>query len=131
MSVSGTNPFYVPGRYAQLFGSAPEPPGGTQTSQYGLDIREGDWNSAWYGHLRNMGVPDDNSGFARWLAGKTDSFRRGYTSASTETLNLDIDKYMSTLGNYGDWYKRFKSEAPVIRGEQPQQYGNQSRWLNW
>lgn len=131
MSFNAGNAFYVPGRYAELFGSSPEPPGGIANTQYGLDIREADLGSTWYGYLRGLGIPDNNSGFARWMASQSPNFKQGYTNASTETLNLDVDKYMSTLGGYADWYQRFKNEAPSLRGETPQAYGNQSRWMNW
>lgn len=127
MSVPFQSNFYNPGDYAGFDVNNQN----WYNTPYGTNIRELDLQNAWYGYLRHEGVPDDDSAFARWVSQQYPNFRLGYGAATMETPDLNIDQYTATLGNYDDWMRRFQNVAPQLRGENPSNFGNVTRWLSW
>lgn len=90
--------------------------------------REQNMNAAWYSFGRRIGVPDDQSAYARWFNQQAPLYSSGFAAASTENPYMRLSDYDATLGNYNDWSSRFNAMAPQLRGEQP---GNVTRWLGW
>lgn len=124
MSVPFTSSFYNPGQYAPSEGSWYNTP-------YGTMVRQQNMPQAWYAYGRQQGIPDDNSGFARWFQQQYPTFNSGFAAATMENPYITIDEYTPTLGGYADWMRRFNQMAPQLRGENPSNYGNVTRWLGW
>ncbi len=122
---SYTSAFYNPGQYADpTYGNYYNTPLSNQ-------LREQNMSAAWYAYGRQLGIPDDQSAYGRWFNQQQPLYNAGFASASMENPYLRLSDYNASLGNYNDWSSRFKAMAPQLRGENPGQYGNVTRWLGW
>jgi hypothetical protein len=119
-----TSGFYNPGQYAA-------PDQNWYNTPMGNQQREQNMTAAWYAYGRQLGVPDDQSAYGRWFNQQQPLYNAGFASASMENPYLRLDDYNATLGNYQDWSSRFNAMAPQLRGENPGNYGNVTRWLGW
>lgn len=109
--------------------SAPETQG--SGSDWGRSILEAAPQAAYYRYGQEIGIPDDQSGFARWFRQQFPQFQTGYqayTASRPETAN--ITDYSRSLGGYDAWMRQYQQLAPQLRGEDPGSRGaGPVRWV--
>lgn len=115
----GGSPYWTPGQ-ANDYGNTP----------WGNAMLEQNPSTAIYRYGRTMGVPDDNSGFARWFGQQAPRINTGYNAYTVSNpLTANIQDYLGTLGGYDDWMRRYLAEAPQLRGESRSRAGaGPMRW---
>src|SRR5688572_966179 len=120
----GGSPWWQPGMDSQY--------GGNQTD-WGRSMLEQSPQTAWYRFGREMGVPDDQSGFSRWFAQQYPQYQQGYNAYTVSNpLTANIVDYTNSLGGYDQWYRQYMNNAPQIRGLQPaSRGGGPTRWVPW
>lgn len=108
-------------------------PGGYDwgNTDLGLILLEQSPETAFYRYGRQMGIPDDNSGFARWFANQFQDFAKGYSAYTvSDPINANIRDYTSGLGGYDDWMQRYQMTDQRVRGEDPSSRGaGAARWI--
>ncbi len=114
-------------------------PGSSVTGAYdwgntpwGSSIMEQNKDVAFYRYGREIGVPDDQSGFSRWFRQRYPEVNTGFGAYTVSNpLTANIVDYLHSLGGMSDWQRKYRELAPQLRGENPSGFGaGPTRWVN-
>jgi hypothetical protein len=121
----GGSPYWSPGQFT---GPGGYDYGGTP---WGGQMLEASPETAYYRYGRGLGVADDGSAFSRWFRQQYPQAQLGYQAYTvSDPLNANIQGYLGTLGGFDDWLRRFRAQAPQLRGLDPaSRGGNPVRWI--
>jgi hypothetical protein len=102
--------------------------GGTQWGQLML---EQDPQTFYYRMGAAMGVPDNQSAFAKWFKSQFPQFQQGYNAYTvSDPLHANLSDYAASLGGPETFLRQFQDMAPQLRGEDPgSRGGGPSRWV--
>lgn len=115
------SPFFTPS-----YGSPLDPIG---WSPIGRMLQEQEPDIAFYRYGRLIGVPDDQSAFARWFRAQFPLVQLGYGATTIEDPFANLPDYLGRLGVMEDWLRRFMLQTPRQRGIDPVSRG--AGWARW
>lgn len=114
--------YWDPNQYLDDWGNTP----------LGLILMEQSPDVAFYRYGRTLGVPDDQSAFARWFRQQFPQFALGYGAFTvSQPLTANIRDYTASLGDYASWLRQFQAQDARLRGEDPaSRGGGPVRWVD-
>lgn len=120
------NPYYSPvSSYGQLTGAT-----GSNPTPWGSQLLELNPDAAFTRYGAMAGLPGDESPFARWFRTQFGRTQTGYAAAAATNPLLMYRDYLSGLGSFADWQRRFMQLTPQQRGEQQTAFAPAARWVN-
>ncbi len=120
------NPFYNPTATYGAFNGAT----GNTLAPWGNVILEQNPDAAFTRFGAQIGLPGDESPFARWFRQQFGRTQTGYGAAAATNPLLMYRDYLGGLGSFADWQRRFMALTPQQRGEQQTAFAPAARWIN-
>lgn len=118
------NPFAY---FLPNLGGSPDPIG---WSPIGRIMQEQAPEVAFYRYGRILGVPDDQSAFARWFRSQFPLVQLAYGARTIEDPFVNLPDFLAGLGmSLADWQRRFQLQTPRQQGLDPTSRG--AGWARW
>lgn len=120
------NPYYSPvSGYGGMAGAT-----GANLAPWGNTLLELNPDAAFTRQGSLLGLPGDDSPFARWFRTQFQRTQTGYGAAAATNPLLTYRNYLGGLGSFADWQRRFMALTPQQRGEQQTAFAPAARWIN-